>query len=121
MKNPELQPIEMFWAAGKNHVDLKYHNGFKMKEVVRYLRDGWYGNGEEFLAGHPYRKRPVDCRKLWKTCVNVAGTKFVPLYGGILGMIGDLVVDETWVDEEVTLPIDTMVVDLTSALEEDSD
>ena len=41
---PKLQPIEMFWAAGKNHVANLYNTDTTMKHVIRRLQDGWYGN-----------------------------------------------------------------------------
>jgi DDE superfamily endonuclease len=41
--SPDLQPIELFWAAGKNHVANNHKFGRKMKEVVELLREGWYG------------------------------------------------------------------------------
>ena len=118
---PELQPIEKFWAAGKNHVRLRYCNGIKMKEVVKYLREGWYGNGNKYVHGHPFKKLPVSCQKLWRKCKNVAGTKFVGLCGGLSGTIGHLIVDPDYVDERVALPIDTLVQDLTSEMEIDGD
>ena len=111
---PELQPIELFWAAGKNNVALKYKNDFKMKDIVKYLREGWYGNGEAFILGHPYRKRPVDCGKLWTTCLNFARTKYIPLCEGISGSIGELIVDKNYEDERVELPIDTLVLKIAS-------
>ena len=45
--------------------------------------------------------------------MNHAGTKFVALCEGINGRIGSLTIDETFTDEEVDLPIDTFIVDLT--------
>ena len=39
---PELQPIELFWAAGKNHVAAKFETNQTMRNVVKYLREGWY-------------------------------------------------------------------------------
>lgn len=109
---PELQPIELFWASGKNHVALKFQNDFKMRDIVKYLREGWYGNGNQFIDGHPYQKKPVDCRKLWNTCLKFARTKFIPLCDGISGTVEDLVIDENYVDEEVDVPIDTLVLNL---------
>ena len=41
---PDLQPIETFWAVGKNHVADKYYDGRSMIETVADLREGWYGN-----------------------------------------------------------------------------
>ena len=52
---PELQPIELFWAVGKNHVALQNTNHTTMKDVVKNLREGWYGNGGTFPDGHPLR------------------------------------------------------------------
>ena len=110
---PQLQPIELFWAAGKNHVALNHHLNTTMKEIVTHLRHGWYGKGELYPVGHPHQKRPVDCCKLWRTCVEIAGTKFVAICDGILGEIGSLAATETFTNEPVDLPIDILVVDLT--------
>ena len=88
---PELQPIELFWAAGKNHVALQHDSSTKMKDVVHNLREGWYGNGEKYHVGRPLHKNPVNCRKLWSKCLEIAGTKFVNLFDGISGKISSLV------------------------------
>jgi hypothetical protein len=76
---PELQPIELFWAAGKNHAAWMHYSGRTMKELVSNLREGWYGNGETYPDGHLYRKAPVDCQKLFKESLNAAATKFIPV------------------------------------------
>ena len=90
-----------------------YFNDITMKDVVIHLREGWYGNGNKYCDGHVLKKRPIDCRKLWRTCLDIAGTKFVAICDGISGNIGSLLVDETFIDESVDLPIDTFVVDVT--------
>ena len=36
---PELQPIDLFWAAGKNHVAMNYVHDQTMQNVVKYLRE----------------------------------------------------------------------------------
>ena len=46
--------------------------------------------------------------------MKIAGTKYVGLCDGISGEIGSLNVDENYVEEEVDLPIDTLVTDLTN-------
>ena len=92
---------------------LMYFNDITMRDVVKHLREGWYGNVNKYCDGQSLKKLSVDCRKLWKTCLDIAGTKFVPICDGISGKIGSLVVDETFVDESIDLPIDTLVVDLT--------
>ena len=90
-----------------------YNNDVTMKDVVKYLREGWYVNGDKYSIGHVLRKRPVSCRKLWEICLDIAGTKFVSICDGISNKIGSLNVDETFVDEKFDLPIDTLIVDLT--------
>ena len=110
---PELQLIEIFWACGKNFVALNHRTDMKMKDVVQFLREGWYGNGDKYAAGHPLRKHEVNCRGLWLHCLSDASKKIVPLCGGIDGRIGELNVDESYKDGEVSIPIDTLVVDLT--------
>jgi hypothetical protein len=46
---PDLQPIELYWAAGKNWAR-SCHSGQSqnLEVVVKHLREGWYGN-----ADHP--------------------------------------------------------------------
>jgi transposase len=44
----ELQPIELFRAAGKNHAPWMHYSGRTMKELVSNLREGWYGNADAF-------------------------------------------------------------------------
>ena len=39
---PKLNPIELFWAAGKNHVAWCYVERRTMMEMVSQLREGWY-------------------------------------------------------------------------------
>ena len=41
---PELQPIELFWGAGKNYAGYAHYTGRTMRETVADLRDGWYSN-----------------------------------------------------------------------------
>ena len=45
--------------------------------------------------------------------MNHARTKFVALCEGINSRIGSLTIDENFTDEEVDLPIDTFIADLT--------
>ena len=84
-----------------------------MRQVIKHLREGWYGNGNLYSEDHPLNKKPVDCRKLWKTCLDIAGTKFVSLCDGISGKMGELVETIDFTNEPVSIPIDTLVVDLT--------
>lgn len=49
--SPDLQPIELFWAAGKNHAQSLVKNNTTMKETIEYLCEGWYGNEKQWDAG----------------------------------------------------------------------
>ena len=111
---PKLQPIELFWAAGKNNVAMHHRYGMTMREVVKALREGWYGNGNAYPANHPLSKRAVDCSGLWRTALHCAGTIYVPICDGISGEIGDLVIDDSHTDELCDIPIDTLVLDMTN-------
>ena len=90
----------------------------KMKDVVQQLREGCYGNGDKYAIGYPLRKQEVNCRGLWLHCLTDASQKFVPLCGGVDGRIGELSVNEIYKDGEVSIPIDTLVVDLTQNRQE---
>jgi transposase len=111
---PNLQPIELFWAAGKDHAASYYFLGQTMKETVSHTREGWYGNKWDLPIGRIRRKYPVSCYKLFLTSLEYAATKkFMPLCEGISGTIGNLVVDGTYKEDPVAFPIDTLVIDLT--------
>jgi transposase len=110
---PDLQPIKLFWAAGKNHAALYSFLGRTMKETVSHLREGWYGNEWDLPIGHSRRKYPVNCYKLFLTSLEYAATKSVPLCKGISGTIGNLVVDGTYQEDPVAFPIEALVIDLT--------
>ena len=116
-----IQPIELFWAVGKNQAALKFFAKRTMKEIVSHLREGWYGNGDTYPVDELCRKAPVDCGKLFQESVKVAATKFVPMCEGISGTIGALTVDPTYIDDEVDIPIDALVLDLARFDEEDGD
>jgi len=118
---PEIQPIEKYWAAGKNNVATHHYNGRVMTDTVQHLRDGWYGTFDRYDEDSIYYKRPVDCRKLWSSCLRDGGTMFIKMCSGISGTIGSLVVDENYIKPHVDLPIDTLVLDLTKEVVEDDD
>jgi len=118
---PELQPIELFWAAGKNHAANMFFSKRTMKGTVNHLREGWHGNGETYPVDHLYRKAPVDCKKLYQESLKAAATKFVPLCEGISGTIGALTIDPTYQEDEIDIPIDALVLDLTRIADEGGD
>ena len=109
---PELNPIELFWAAGKNHVAWCYVEKRTMMEMVTQLREGWYGNSNTHPEGHYLHKEPVDCHKLFLQAHEAARTKFIPMCKGISRTIGALEVDPDYQDDEVDIPIDALVLNL---------
>ena len=113
---PKLQPIELFWVAGKNHVTLQHNYDMTMREVVKCLREGWYGNRNAYPMDHPLFKRSVDCCALWRTCLDFARTIYVPICDGISGEIGSLDIDELHTDEMYNFPIDTLVLNSTKKI-----
>jgi hypothetical protein len=89
----DLQPIELFWAAAKNHAAWMHFEGQKMKDTVSHLQAGWYDNGHLHTdlgrepgkrecvdddENHPFKKG-VDCRKLWRTLLKKADQIFIPM------------------------------------------
>ena len=61
---PDLQPSELFWAAGKNHARKKHPGHTRsVKQTVLDLWEGWYGNGSKAAA---------DCRGMFKEMLKCA-------------------------------------------------
>jgi hypothetical protein len=116
--SPDLQPIELFWAAGKNHARSFARNGITMKETVEYVREGWYGNLEEYdkdnnqFTYRRVRKEPTNCYSLFMHTINEANTKFIPICSGLKGIMGELEVDQDHVPNREGLPIDMLVLSL---------
>jgi hypothetical protein len=120
---PDLQPIELFWAAGKKHAASMAFSGNKIKETINHLREGWYSNHQLFNESnkdaiimsnyHIQSKQPVKCCKLYSKAIKMANKKFIPMCNGITGTIGSLVVDTTHVPVGSGIPIDMLIVDLT--------
>ena len=92
-----------------------------MKETVSHLGKGWHGNGGTYPIDHLYRKAPVNCEKLYQESLKAAATKFVPICEGISGTIGALIIDPTYQEDEIDIPIDALVLDLTRIADEGGD
>jgi transposase len=122
---PDLQPIELFWAAGKNHVAMLFSAKRTMKETVKQLREGWYGSFEVVQPGETRKKHPVSCNKLYETSIKSANEKFIPMcQGSIKGTIGNLWIDPNYIEPTVDVPIDTLLNKYTTdmiAVDEDDD
>ena len=126
---PQLQPIELFWACGKNFVADSHYGGRTMKETVKHLRYGWYGNKHLFdvpidtptnmyppfvMEGRSKIRfrNPVNCESLVKTALKYANGKFMALADGISGTIDDLVIDEGYESNAKDVPVDLLLIDL---------
>ena len=118
---PDLQPIELYWAAGKNWAAINYEEDQKMSETIRLLCEGWYGTGKTYQAYDIRHKEEIDCSKLWAKSLGFATTKFVPICQGISGTMGELQVDENYVAEPHDLPIDTLVLDFANNSVDDNE
>ena len=60
---PDLQPIELFWAAGKNHARAMHPGHTRsVKQTISDLWDGWYGtDGKEAADCSGMFERSVKC------------------------------------------------------------
>lgn len=128
---PQLQPIELFWAAGKNFVSYCHYGGRTMRDTVDHLRWGWYGNKHLFnmppdtpsTKFPPYVKvgkakvryrNPVDCSGLVRKALKFANGKYLSIADGISGTIDNLEVDSSYKCTTEGMPIDMILIDLTS-------
>ena len=121
---PDLQPIETFWAIGKNRVAENYYNGRTMKTAVEQLREGWYGNeGLEYKAIERDVKR-ANCNGIYQKTLDIANKRFVPLCPNLEGTLGTLVAKEETPGTSAAFPIDLVVADygaiVVDELEEES-
>ena len=65
---PDLQPIELFWAAGKNWARyLNTDHRRSIEKCIQDLRAGWYGDGSG--------KKPADCDALVKHSLKKANKR----------------------------------------------
>jgi transposase len=118
--SPDLQPIELFWAAGKNHSRNFSSSKTTMRETVFNVREGWYGNCVKWDSNETslltdyrrQRKEAVSCHRLFKHVVAMADSKFLPLCEGISGKIGQLIVDNEYRPIKTDLPIDLLMNNL---------
>jgi hypothetical protein len=127
--SPDLQPIELFWAAGKNHARMFARNGITMRETVKYVREGWYGNEESWDKNNDeirsdycnVRKQATDCNALFQHTINQANTTFIPICSGISGVMGELIINETHKANKEGLPVDMLILSATNVPDQDDD
>ena len=90
--------------------------------MVSHLQKRWYSKGETYPVGHALHKVTEDCNTLFGVPVNSAATKCTPPQcKGISGTITTLTTDSTYLDDEVGIHIDVLVLDFTRVNEEVDD
>ena len=98
------QHFDLFWATFAERT---------IKEMVSHLRKGSYGKGETYPVGHILHKATDDCNTPSSVPVKAAATKCTPQCKGISGTITTLTTDSTYLDDEVGIHIDVLVLDFT--------
>ena len=78
-------------------------------------------NWRRLSRRYSLQNQQADCQKSLAICLGIVGTNAVSLYEGILGDTRSVEVDETYDTCQNILPIDTLVVDLTRAVEKDQE
>eukprot|EP00968_Pinguiococcus_pyrenoidosus_P016408 scaffold1585_cov248-Pinguiococcus_pyrenoidosus.AAC.2 len=83
---PFFNPIELFWASGKNYAAEHYEDGRTSEMVIEHVRDGWYGNPSA-------EKSPPDVAGMVRRAEWEMNTR-IALLEGLHGDINDLHIDE---------------------------
>ena len=115
----KLQPIELFWAAGKNYAAENCWNGRNMKETVQLLREGWYGNEHLWPEGcdsswigegNMLRRKMVSasCAGMVAKAEEYMDKFFIPI-AGFKGDIDNLQVPEDFKATTDDMPMDMLV------------
>jgi hypothetical protein len=121
--SPDLQPIELFWAPGKNHVARNHKFGREMSEVVELLREGWYGAKAKEGENKELKKKARRVDQLFNKAIHMANTKFIKMCDGLDGTVGALEIKDNHQANYKDLPIDMLLhtIDLTVGYELDDD
>lgn len=115
----KLQPIELFWAAGKNYAAENCWNGRTMKQTVQLLREGWYGNEQHWPDGcnsswigkENMMRRKVtsaSCAGMVAKAEHYMNTFFIPI-AGFKGTVDNLEVPEGFQPTTEDMPMDMLV------------
>ena len=118
---PKTQPIESFWGNGKNHVANHYDTSTNLRDVVRRLQDGWYGNDHRLEPSDDEYTKGTRCQRLVEMAIRDTDNEFIPLCPGLSGRIGALTIDGEHVRNRSKIPIDEMIVDLTKGIDSDEE
>ena len=115
----KLQPIELYWAAGKNYAAENCWNGRTMRRTVQLLREGWYGNRQHWPVGcnsdwigegNMLRRKmvPANCAGMVAKAEEYMNKFFIPI-AGFNGTIDNLQVPEGFVATTEEMPMDMFV------------
>jgi hypothetical protein len=113
---PDLQLIELFWAADKKHVANNHKFGRKIiKEVVELLHEGWYGAKAKEGEDDEFKKKACRVDHIFKKAIYMADTKLIKMGDGLDGTIGALEITANHEANYKDLPIDMLLntIDLT--------
>ena len=77
-----------------------------MRDVVRRLQDGWYGNETPYQPCDDEFTRGTSCAGLVRQAIKCADTEYVPLCAGLEGAIGTLQVDQAHQPDHTEASID---------------
>ena len=110
---PKLQPIEIFWGNGKNHVANTYDTNTTMKDVLRRLQDGWYGNENQLQPTDVEYTTGTTCEGLVRKEIKAGDKEYIPLSLEINERIGELIINHTHKRDTSKIPVDSFVVDIT--------
>ena len=105
--------VLIFWGNGKNHVANTYDTNTTMKDVVRRLQDGWYGNEHQLQPTDVQYRTGITCKGLVSKAIEAGNNEYIPLCPGINGRIGELTIDHTHKHDTSKIPVDSFVVDIT--------
>ena len=108
---PDLQPIETYWAIGKNRVAENYYSGRTMKTTVDQLREGWYGNENIQNKSCTRSVKTVDCQGLYSKMISIANKRFIPLCPDLSGELGAIQNQANNPGSSAAFPIDLIVAD----------
>ena len=109
----KLQPIEIFWGNGKNHVENANDTNTAMKYVVRRLQDFWYGNEHKLQPKDDKYMTGTTCKGLVSKEIKARDNEYIPLCPGINGQIGELTINHTHKHDTSNIPVVSFVVDIT--------
>jgi hypothetical protein len=91
---------------------------YSVVHALQKATDDW---GETYSVVHALQKATDDCNTPFSVPVKAAETKCIPQCKGISGTITTLTTDLTYLDDEVGIHIDKLVLDFTRVNEEVDD